>query len=141
MSSSDPIDYKAIFEPVEGATEIWRNAPDRHFATTQASAIFREVLPSVLERFVRKNADYGNTAAFLGAKGQFADINPKFWKLKRALWDGQTLQGESLEEILADLVGHCLLTLYFLHLESASRKLENRRPDPAGPVYRKVGEE
>lgn len=101
--------------PIAKAAGIWWKAGVDEFATEQARQIFREILPDVLARFVKKNADYGDdTAAFLGAKGQFADINPKFWKLKRALWDGEPLQGESLEEILADLVGHCLLTLHFL---------------------------
>lgn len=133
MSSSEPIDYKAIFEPVEHAAAMWRDAPDRLFATEQARAIFREVLPPVLERFVRKNADYGNTAAFLGARGQFADLNPKFWKLKKALWDGDKLLGESIEEICSDLVGHALLTIYFLALERSEKDLADHKPHPGGP--------
>jgi hypothetical protein len=114
VPSSKPIDYKKIFDPVNFAQEIWKEAEPDQFATDQAEKIFKEILPAVLERFVRKNADYGGTAHFLGAKGQFADINPKFWKLKRALWDGEKLVGESVEEILEDLIGHCLLSLYFL---------------------------
>lgn len=117
MPSSKPIDYKKIFEPVDAATRAWRAAEDGSYATDQAEEIFKKILPGVLDRFVRKNADYGGTAHFLGAKGQFADINPKFWKLKRALWDGEKLVGESVEEILCDLVGHALLSLYFLELE------------------------
>lgn len=114
MPSSRPIDYKKIFDPVRQAEKLWRQAEDGSYATDQAESIFKEILPAVLDRFVRKNADYGGTAHFLGAKGQFADINPKFWKLKRALWDGEKLVGESIEEILDDLIGHCLLALYFL---------------------------
>lgn len=134
MPSSESVDYKKIFEPVDDAKEIWRGAASAAFATEQARAIFQEVLPTVLERFVRKNADYGSTAAFLGAKGQFADINPKFWKLKRALWDGEPLIGESVEEILSDLVGHSLLSLYFLALERKEKDLADRKPHPAGPT-------
>jgi hypothetical protein len=114
VPSSRPIDYNKIFEPITAATKAWRNAEDGSYATDQSEEIFKNVLPAVLERFVRKNADYGGTAHFLGAKGQFADINPKFWKLKRALWDGEKLVGESVEEILDDLIGHCLLALYFI---------------------------
>lgn len=111
MSSSDP---NEVCQPAWDAAKIWQEGPD-HFVTGQARAIFREILPDVLEKFLRKNADYGDdTAAFLGAKGQFADINPKFWKLKKSLWDGEELQGEPVEEILFDLIGHCLLTLHFL---------------------------
>lgn len=118
MSSSD----KNILDVVTAATKEWRKAGPDAFATVQAERIFKDILPSVLDSFVVKNADYGDTADFLGAKGQFADINPKFWKLKKALWDGETLHGESLEQILADLIGHCLLTLYFLDTRSGDGK-------------------
>jgi hypothetical protein len=114
VPSSRPIDYKKIFEPVDAAMNAWRGAEDGSYATDQAEKIFKDILPAVLERFVRKNADYGDSAKFLGAKGQFADINPKFWKLYRALWLGERLVGESVEEILHDLIGHCLLSLYFM---------------------------
>jgi hypothetical protein len=131
MPSSRPINYKKIFDAVEAAKEIWTKlaADEDAYATDQARVIFSEVLPVALERFVRKNADYGSTAKFLGARGQFADINPKFWKLKRALWDGEQLIGESTEEILYDLIGHCLLTLYFL----------DQGPDGVPPVESSFG--
>lgn len=66
--------------------------------------------------FEKKSMDYGESeinpmARFLGLRGQFSDINRKFWKLKRALWDGEELSGESAVEILMDLVGHCWLTI------------------------------
>lgn len=114
VSSSD----KNILDVVTAAAKEWRKAGPDAYATDQSRKIFQDILPSVLDRFIVKNADYGDTASFLGAKGQFADINPKFWKLKKSLWDGETLHGESLEEILADLIGHCLLTLYFLDTRS-----------------------
>jgi hypothetical protein len=117
VPSSEPIDYKKIFEPVDAAAKAWRSAEDGSYATDQAEKIFKEILPPALERFVRKNADYGDSAKFLGAKGQFADINPKFWKLYRALWLGERLVGESVEEILDDMIGHCLLSLYFIGQE------------------------
>lgn len=128
MPSSDPIDYKKIFEPVSKAEKMWRQAEDGSYATDQSERIFKEILPAVLDRFVRKNADYGGTAHFLGAKGQFADINPKFWKLKRALWDGERLVGESVEEILSDLVGHALLSIYFLELERQGELSDGEEP-------------
>lgn len=121
--------------PVDRAAEIWRKRDDLYFATEQAKSIFREILPDVLARFVEKNADYGDdTAAFLGAKGQFADINPKFWKLKKALWDGEKLEGEPVEEILADLIGHCLLTLHFLN----EQKPEFLAPEHAPWKYAQI---
>lgn len=131
MSFSSPGDYQRIFDVIRAAEEIWKDvrADPNAYATDQARVIFTEVLGPALERFVRKNADYGGTAKFLGARGQFADINPKFWKLKRALWDGEKLVGESVEEILQDLIGHCLLTLYFL----------SQGPDGVPPVESHFG--
>jgi hypothetical protein len=117
VSSSKPINPLNFLDVVTEAAKAWRTADPDAYATAQAAKIFQDILPSVLDRFLVKNADYGDTADFLGAKGQFADINPKFWKLKKALWDGEKLHGEPVEEILADLIGHCLLTLYFLDKE------------------------
>lgn len=71
-------------------------------------------LPGAMAKFAAKNQDYGDTAYNLGAKGQFADINRKFYKLKRSLWEDETLEFESVEEILEDMLGHILLTLDFL---------------------------
>lgn len=122
LSGDGPIDYQRIFDPVDNAKEIWGEAPDASFANEQAEAIFKEILPAVLSRFVRKNADYGTYAAFLGTKGQFSDLNRKYWKLKRALWDGEELIGESIEEICSDLIGHCLLTLLFLDIERKEKQ-------------------
>lgn len=67
--------------------------------------------------FRRKNRGYGNTAYNLGARGQYADINRKMGKLKHQLWDGKVNEddeGESMEEMLMDLMGHCALTIDFL---------------------------
>lgn len=81
------------------------------------------IAEETIKLFAEKSSDYGESdgvpaALFLGAKGQFADINRKFWKLKRSLWDGQLLVGEQPEEILMDLVGHCWLTIAVLRKES-----------------------
>lgn len=84
-----------------------------------------EILPKWLEHFQRKNADYSSPRAgtgdlevephtVLGTAGQFADIWRKVWKLKKALWDKQSLTGEQPDEILFDLIGHCFLTLDLL---------------------------
>lgn len=68
-----------------------------------------------LEMFEQKNKDYGDSAAdVLGPAGQFADIWRKIAKLKRSLWDGESLVGEQPEEILMDLIGHCFLTIDML---------------------------
>lgn len=84
-------------------------------------------LPEWVAKFRAKNADYSGAGAephkVLGVQGQFADIWRKIWKLKKALWDGQTLAGEQPEEILRDLIGHCFLTLDLLR-EAKVERLE-----------------
>jgi hypothetical protein len=85
----------------------------------QANKILQEILPMVLNRFVRKNNDYTvngrNVSENFGIKGQFMKMYDKIAKLRRPLWeDGELTGDEAAEEILEDLVGHALLTLYFL---------------------------
>lgn len=80
-------------------------------------AIVETIWPRVESLFIEKGKDYQEGFAFLGKRGQFSDINRKFWKLKRALWDDEPLVGESAEEILMDMIGHCLLTLWVLECE------------------------
>lgn len=69
------------------------------------------LLPEWEAMFLRKQKDYGNDANRLGVKGAFVDIHRKEGKLKRAIWDGQKLEGEQPREILMDLIGHCFLTI------------------------------
>lgn len=73
-----------------------------------------EIAPKVLRRFLSKGKDYGEAFGLLGLKGQFSDINRKFWKLKRSLWDGKILTHEDAYEICEDMVGHLYLTMYML---------------------------
>lgn len=81
--------------------------------SSQASRVL-EISAEALELFLDKNRGYGNTAYNLGARGQYADMNRKFGKLKHTLWDGNPAVGESIEEMLMDLVGHALLTIDFI---------------------------
>lgn len=73
-------------------------------------------LVDALECFSRKNMEYQENAQMLGVRGQFADIWRKIGKLKIALWEQQPekLTSESPQEVLWDLIGHCLLTLDML---------------------------
>lgn len=77
------------------------------------------IVPMTIRHFKSKQKDYSGGPAFmlLGVRGQFSDLNRKFWKLYRALWEGESLEGEQPEEILMDFVGHCFLTLYCLRAE------------------------
>lgn len=81
-----------------------------------------EIAPAVLQRFLDKGRDYGDTFTTLGVKGQFADIHRKYGKLRRALWDDAVLEGEQPEEILQDFIGHCYLTLYLLNQQTKETK-------------------
>lgn len=128
---------------------ILRSNPHRDSQAFQR--ILHGLLPEWVAQFRAKNADYSGAGAephkVLGVQGQFADIWRKIWKLKKALWDGQTLAGEQPEEILRDLIGHCFLTLDLLReakverLEAdldAHRDLAQRAEDAAA-VLRTAG--
>jgi hypothetical protein len=80
----------------------------------QARRIIEIILPRVVRRYLEKSKDYGENAQTLGLKGQFADINRKFVKLKRAWWDDKELHSESAEEVAEDMIAHLLLSLLFL---------------------------
>lgn len=82
--------------------------------TQEAGEILEHILPNVLELFLKKNKDYGDStygdnAMRLGPRAQFVDIWRKVKKLKRAIWDGEDLTGEQPDEIFSDFIGHCLL--------------------------------
>ena len=73
-----------------------------------------------LKRFITKNVEYGETADALGSRGQYADINRKVGKLKRLMWDKNVPEwsiSEPTEEVLQDLIGHCILSLYYIEME------------------------
>lgn len=90
--------------------------------------IMEEVIPRTVEVFHSKSKDYqgGPAFQFLGSKGQFSDINRKFWKLYAAVWEGKDLEGEQPIELLMDIIGHCWLTIYCLEQES---RMPNSLPD------------
>lgn len=72
-------------------------------------AILHRILPDILDKFDVASGDYGDAYKLLGEKGQFSDINRKFWKMYNAIWLGQPLSGESLYQITDDVICHCLL--------------------------------
>jgi hypothetical protein len=75
----------------------------------------KNILPILVEHFKAKSSDYGPDGfTDLGLRGQFSDIWRKVKKLKRTIWDGETLQFEDTEEILKDLFGHILISLYLI---------------------------
>lgn len=67
----------------------------------------------------RKMVDYGDASHYyLGSKGQFAEMYRKMPKVKREMWDGIKLEGESLREVLMDLMSHCALAIDCLEREN-----------------------
>jgi len=77
------------------------------------------IAPDAVEKFRVKAQDHSGAPHFLllGSKGQFAEINKKFWKLYNAIWQDRQLIGEQPYEIVQDLIGHCLLMLFCLEQE------------------------
>jgi hypothetical protein len=71
--------------------------------------IVQRILPQIMIRFLEKNEDYGEGNDEFGAKGEVIEIGRKYKKLKSAVWDGQPLVGEPLEEVIDDMMGHLLL--------------------------------
>jgi hypothetical protein len=100
------------------------------------ASIFDEIVPEAIAFFKSKTLDYRGGPAFLllGARGQFSDINRKFWKLYQAIWEGQELEGEQPEEIVKDFIGHSLLLLYCL------REVRRAANDFGGVTLEQAGE-
>lgn len=82
------------------------------------SHINEVIIPEVIELFKSKQRDYSGGPAFmfLGTKGQFSDLNRKFWKLYAAVWEGKELEHEQPDEIAADMIGHLLLLIFGLRV-------------------------
>lgn len=92
--------------------------------TDEARAIVEDVLPRLMEKFLRKNAQYARaqTGHDLGLKGIIPDINRKTAALITAVWDGEGgITGgdtDSARDIAEDLVGHLLLMLAKMSAEA-----------------------
>jgi hypothetical protein len=80
--------------------------------------INNELLEIVENKMVQDAEQYGDTFLELGLKGQYADIHRKVGPLKRALWDEIELPNEGPREICLDLIGHCLLTIALIDLDT-----------------------
>jgi len=95
--------------------------------------IVNELAPKILARFVSKGSDYGDAYKLLGSKGQFSDINRKFWKLYNSVWCGETLKGEQPAECAEDIIGHCLLLILLLERESTPDRAKISSPERLVP--------
>jgi hypothetical protein len=94
------------------ATTYVVNLPDGDCPAVYGLMISR--IPSLAEKFLVAGSDYGEAFRELGLRGQYSDMHRKMAKLKRAIWDGQPLARESVEEVLGDLFGHILIALYLI---------------------------
>lgn len=105
-------------------------------------SIALRLMPEWLRLFARKNADYGSGSSFdLGVRGQYSDIHRKMIKLRRALWDGESLAFEGVDEIINDLIGHLFLTRRMLEMkDEAEREYAYNEEDAAVDAFiRMVG--
>lgn len=103
------IRVQVIQDTVAGTWRIEVDNPP----TKEAERILGNTLPAVLELFLQKNKDYGDSDDMrsLGPRAEFVRIWNKVAKLKRSLWDGETLDYEDSTEIMRDMIGHLLLAL------------------------------
>lgn len=103
---------------------------------TQAREVIMDrILPGFMDRFCDKADDYGESWKLLGAKGQFSDINRKFWKLYYSIWLGQELVGEQPDECAEDIIGHCLILLYILRYEPTPERGIFSSPESGVPAH------
>lgn len=81
--------------------------------TQEARDILMNILPGVLEAWLLKNKDYGDSDELksLGARAEFVRLWNKMMKLKASLWEGRELEGEQEAEIMGDMIAHLLLAL------------------------------
>lgn len=105
-SAAEVLMRPAVYMEIVGkhVTLEFQNLP-----SIDAIQIVAKLLPDIMERFLRKNKDYGDDILKLGPKAEFVRIWNKVRKLKKSLWDGETLDYEQDVEIIDDLIGHLLL--------------------------------
>lgn len=91
----------------------WIIALDEAPQTDDARWILDELMPELLGKFLRKNAQYARaqTGHDLGIKGIIPDINRKSSAIITRVWDEVVPHQnvDEVEDLLDDLIGHCLL--------------------------------
>lgn len=107
-----------------GELQSYQYPPDRSDVKIERVC---DIMDEAQSLYRRKAAGYkgveGDLADHLGVKGQFVDINRKFWRMKAMLWDEVVPKypepgaGENVEEVLMDFIGHAALTIDFLRRE------------------------
>lgn len=88
-----------------------------------------DILPRVASKFQKKASDYGDVFFELGLPGQYSDMHRKMYKLRKAMWEEEELKGEQPEEILQDLIGNCLISLYLIEDDrKANQRTASTKP-------------
>lgn len=86
-------------------------------ANTDDARYILSIVPDILVKFLEKNTQYKDAQAMdLGAKGIVPDLNRKVAAIKGRVWDAVE-GGDSVEELLGDVIGHALLMLAQLRTE------------------------
>jgi hypothetical protein len=80
----------------------------------EAWAEMEVILSQVVQPWKQKRQDYRDAFMDLGSKGQYSEIHRKVKKLKRAVWDGFDLFGESPEQVAEEIIPHCVMMIYLL---------------------------
>jgi hypothetical protein len=95
------------------ATEVVMNRPQESGLPDLPDAYIRAAV-AALDAFAEGFQEYGPGAADeTGLAGQWGELHRKVRKLKPVMWDGEAerLTRETPQEVLRDIVGHCLLAL------------------------------
>lgn len=93
-------------------------------ATPAAKHIIYDLVPQVLDDFIKANTKYQDVDQVLGAAGVFPDINRKVGILKTRVWHGKDTPGEPTAEVIGDLIGHLLLMLDMLYNDKGGDKAQ-----------------
>lgn len=104
------------------------------YATESARTIMEVLVPAWAQRFLAKNADYGDQHRMgLGPAAEYVGVDRKMAKLEAALWHEQELNGEGVDEMLDDMIGQLFLIkdLRAGNWKPSSRVLRRRGADDA----------
>lgn len=80
-------------------------------STEQMIAGYMSTFNEMIAIIEKKSNDYGVRCwQELGAKGLFADINRKYWRLRNIIWDGNEpmVSDENIRDTVLDLANHCI---------------------------------
>lgn len=87
-------------------------------------AVVNEMKKTKLDATRRYGAGCWNS---LGARGLFADLNRKYFRVKHLVWEGNDLKtSETIEDTLMDMAVYSLLMI--MSLRDENTKVSSKRP-------------